>query len=239
MKTTTLKTAGSMIKKLFIGISIALLIGWNLNCFGQDTIIKNNGIKISVKVLEISSSEVRYRKSENPDGPVYIESVRDMSFIKYSTGIADTFKFEKPWLIQVPAKAEEKAIQAKKEYQQLQKLGGHYLFGNSTIIREKDMHNYLLTLNDPAITNHVKAAKRQKGLQYIGFAAIPLGVLGLISFWEESQMFSYQRDTEGQSHSVSTVLAIGGIACIGASISFKINRKRNNETALKLYEQKF
>ena len=57
--------------------------------FAQDTIVRYNGDKISAKVLEISSTDVKYKKSNFLDGPTFVESKNDIYKIKYSNGTTD------------------------------------------------------------------------------------------------------------------------------------------------------
>ena len=58
-------------KYLFL-FSVLLFLS-NSN-FAQDTIVKLDGSKIAAKVIEINSSDVKYKKFSMPDGPTYVES---------------------------------------------------------------------------------------------------------------------------------------------------------------------
>lgn len=239
MKTIQVKTeAVLIIKRIIIGFGILLMIGWNTNCFGQDTIIKNNGTKFSGKVLEITSSEVRYKKSGNFEGPTYIENILDLSSINYSNGTKDTFKFEKPWLVSARIKDEEKEFVPKKKYPELHKIGGRYTY-NKQVINENEMRDYLLSLHDPAITDHIQTARIQKGAQYIGFAAVPLGVASLVYFLNANSLFGNNPETKENSQNVGKLLGLAGVGCIGTSICLKIKRNQHNAAAVKLYQQKY
>ena len=57
--------------------------------YAQDTIILKNGDEIPAKVLEITQLELKYRKSINPEGPMYTSSLRDVLLIKYANGTKD------------------------------------------------------------------------------------------------------------------------------------------------------
>jgi hypothetical protein len=59
--------------------------------YAQDTITLRNGDQIAAKVLEVGRDELRYRKSANPDGPVYTAPVRDVLLINYANGTKDVF----------------------------------------------------------------------------------------------------------------------------------------------------
>ncbi|MBP5318369.1 MAG: hypothetical protein J6Y77_03085, partial [Paludibacteraceae bacterium] len=47
--------------------------------------------KIEAVVLEISDSEVKYKKQSNPDGPTYVEKKSNIATIVYSNGDVEVF----------------------------------------------------------------------------------------------------------------------------------------------------
>jgi|GEM_PF-137138 len=71
-----------------------------LCCFqclkAQDTILKRNKEKIIAKIIEISPTEVKYKRSDLPDGPTYTESRSGITSIHYSNGSVDDFMAKKP-----------------------------------------------------------------------------------------------------------------------------------------------
>jgi len=73
-------------KKLFLTGATLLL---TLFCYSQDLIIKRNADEIQAKVLEVTSSEIRYKKSSNPDGPTYSILRSEVFMIKYENGEKD------------------------------------------------------------------------------------------------------------------------------------------------------
>ncbi|OFY86623.1 MAG: hypothetical protein A3K10_16685 [Bacteroidetes bacterium RIFCSPLOWO2_12_FULL_31_6] len=60
--------------------------------YSQDTIHLMSGSSIFAKVAEISSTEVKYKKPDNTDGPSYIELIKDVRSIKYKNGYEDIFQ---------------------------------------------------------------------------------------------------------------------------------------------------
>lgn len=54
--------------------------------------IKRNGDIIEVKVIEVGVSEIKYKKCEHLDGPIYSILKSDVFMIKYSNGEKDVFK---------------------------------------------------------------------------------------------------------------------------------------------------
>jgi hypothetical protein len=57
----------------------------------QDTIIKNNGVVIYGKIMEVTSSDISFMKSDFPDGPTFREKKSDISLIKYRNGQTQEF----------------------------------------------------------------------------------------------------------------------------------------------------
>lgn len=59
--------------------------------YAQDNIVLRNGEEIPAKVLEVSQTDLKYRKFANPEGPVYTAPLRDVLLIKYANGSKDSF----------------------------------------------------------------------------------------------------------------------------------------------------
>lgn len=57
----------------------------------QDTIYMKTGTVINAKVFEINKDEVRYKKANNSDGPVYSLEKNEITLIQYQNGTKDVF----------------------------------------------------------------------------------------------------------------------------------------------------
>ncbi len=57
----------------------------------QDTLYLKNGNFISAKVIEIGTQEIKYKKTQNIDGPVYVINKTDVAMIEYASGYKDIF----------------------------------------------------------------------------------------------------------------------------------------------------
>ena len=57
----------------------------------QDTLTMRSGDNLIVKVIEVGSSEVKYKKVNNLNGPVFSTLKSDLSMIRYENGSKDDF----------------------------------------------------------------------------------------------------------------------------------------------------
>ena len=48
-----------------------------------------NGTEIKAKVLEVSPTDIKYRRQDNPDGPLYSTGTADVFLIQYANGTKD------------------------------------------------------------------------------------------------------------------------------------------------------
>lgn len=64
----------------------------SVGCYAQDMIVKKDGSIIQAKVSEIGTSEVKYKKWSNPDGPSYAIAKSDILAITYQNGEKETFE---------------------------------------------------------------------------------------------------------------------------------------------------
>lgn len=79
-------------KKLLFSI-VCLLLSTNL--FSQDVLTLQSGEEVKVKVMEVSASELKYKKHENLDGPIYSMSLKNIFMIVYENGTKEIFNSSK------------------------------------------------------------------------------------------------------------------------------------------------
>ena len=72
-----------MKKKLIL---FACVITVTTSLWAQDIIVTNDAKKIDAKILEVSSSEVRYKELDNPKGPIFILRADEINSIIYANG---------------------------------------------------------------------------------------------------------------------------------------------------------
>ncbi len=72
------------------------------NMYAQDIVFKKNGDEIKTKVLEVNILDIKYKKWENQQGPLYTLPKNEIFMIKYQNGDKDVFKEEVAEKIETP-----------------------------------------------------------------------------------------------------------------------------------------
>ena len=72
--------------KRFSFISILTIV--SSVSYSQDEIVKKDGSIILSKILEVSSSQVKYHKYSNPDGPIYTINTSKIQVINFDNGFS-------------------------------------------------------------------------------------------------------------------------------------------------------
>jgi hypothetical protein len=210
-------------------------IAFNMHCVGQDTIVKRDGQLVIGYVTEISPAEVKYKKVGVPEGPIYIEDKATIARIIYKNGVVDVF----PELTSGPLPGEkDEYVKETADYRKklmLKRVGGKYVYGDQ-IISERQMHEVLLSSNNPKLIKEIEGAKRASRLRYIGFAAIPLlvGTIGVLAASQTSFGGSAR-----QQENIASLLFAGAALTFGTSIYFNIRQKHHNKEAIELYRQQY
>ncbi|MDP1744817.1 MAG: hypothetical protein Q8L90_04530 [Bacteroidota bacterium] len=216
-------------KKLFF-IGIVLLCSCLTNA--QDTIVKRNGDNILSKIIEISETEVKYKKFDFQDGPNFIENKSEIQLIKYSNGTRDEFKIQPNTI--------SKTNESKTDYYEgpvnsnikIESHKNRFRY-NGKRINEPELHRILLTRNDPQITLLKNSARRYKKLQYVGLGGLAFGAAGVLSFAAAEILDAPALNIVGGVFiGVAVTLPI-------AAIYFKHKRNVSNAQAIELYNSKF
>jgi hypothetical protein len=227
-----MKTSTKTPLSLFCLVTM-LTMAFETSCFGQDTIITRNGNSIIGRIVEVTTTEVKYKKEGIADGPLYIEDKSGIDRIHYKNGFTDIFPELKPWQLPVAKVEKPREVVNFKQKPVLEKRGSKYAYDHVRL-SENQLYRLLLAVNNPEVSNQVRLAKRSRGLQYIGFAAAPFVGLSMLSLMAAGDVHG------GKSEENASKVFLGcAAACLGTSIYFKTDRKRRNAEAVRLYKQKF
>lgn len=80
-----------MKKILFIILTLSLFV---TSIFSQDTITKKTGEDISAKITEVTQTEIKYKRFDNLEGPIYSILKSEVLIIRYENGTKDIFDDE-------------------------------------------------------------------------------------------------------------------------------------------------
>ncbi len=80
-------------KNLFLTILLTLLTYF---CFSQDVLVLKDGSKIEAKIVEITSTSIKYYKFSQLEGPIRIAEKYEVSEIIYQNGESEKFDVQAP-----------------------------------------------------------------------------------------------------------------------------------------------
>ncbi|MFY9310597.1 MAG: hypothetical protein WAQ28_16245 [Bacteroidia bacterium] len=209
----------------------------------QDTIIKSDNAIIIAKVSEINSSEIKYKRYAFPNGPTYIELKSNVKMIVYANGVKEVISAASDSQVNMKQYTNDDYFKPVPLGKKIEVDGNRYAY-KGNVYSERKIQQLLLDTKDKQIAGYVARAKQAQKLQYIGFAAIPLGVAGLL-LAENAVTTRY--DVNGQySTKTNGNIAALSVICIGGSIScpivsgvFKRKRKHYNTEAVNLYNERY
>jgi len=76
-------------------LPIVLSITFLSFSYSQDEIyVKGQESPIEAKVIEITQSEIKYKKFNNQEGPIYTSAKSDIAIIKFKNGVIETFELK-------------------------------------------------------------------------------------------------------------------------------------------------
>ena len=75
-----------------IAILCFLVLLGTISVNAQDKIYRQNGKVVDAKIIEVGSSEIKYKDFNNPDGPIYVLETDRIKKIVYENGKEEKFK---------------------------------------------------------------------------------------------------------------------------------------------------
>lgn len=74
-------------------VMYAVLLGlfFISTAYSQDVITKSNGDEINAKIIEVTQTEIKYKKFDHLDGPIYTLSLSEVFMVKYENGTKEIF----------------------------------------------------------------------------------------------------------------------------------------------------
>ena len=125
-----------------------------MTAMAQDTIIFRNGDIKSVKVTEVSKSQIKYLLWDSQDGPVYVQEVSDIFMVKYHNGRKELFnqnnQEERPGRQNVKSSA---------WYGYMDRYGGFLVINNRRLALNEEQ----IVLGPQRYSTYISATKQYSG----------------------------------------------------------------------------
>ncbi len=226
------------------GISLVLLFilfafaGNSLSA--QDTIVKRDGMKIPAKILEVNSAEIHYKRSDSPDGPLYVVKPWELLAIIYAGGRTESYESIQPPPVPLPA-----ILQPQKEDLSIQLIGKHYYYREHAI-GETDMLALASKINDKKVNLLIKKVDEKRMIQNGALiAGSILFVAGLYEYAANGPKRGGRRRGGSPAATASNTSArqtgefmmLGAVGCAAVAITFKFDRTRHAHMVVSLYNQ--
>ena len=145
----------------------------------QDVIVKKDNSTVISKVLEITSTEIKYKKWSNQDGPTYSISISEVASISYQNGNVEKFS-------SVQSKQKDNKQQPQSQFNGYMDDGGSWgqLRINGRVLTDNEVRTLVSSQN----YDLYQRAKRQNttGLVFDAIGAVSLGVASLLLKFDEN-----------------------------------------------------
>jgi len=205
---------------------------------GQDTLIKRNGETIAIKLTEINPDNLKYKRFDYQDGPLFTISKEEVKLIIYQNGKKELFDtYIQPQRVTM-IQAEDLSLM----------MGGKYFYYKERRITERDMLSIVYKLNDKGLNAMGRTIERLRlGQNIAALAAATLFVYGIYDY--QSNMPRPARRGRGgggptvltaaniQGQSTAKVLLLCGLASSVISITFKIDRRKHDRMIVDAYNK--
>lgn len=213
-------------------VFLIIFIGVNDKLLSQDTIFKKNGSQIAAKIIEINSSDVKFKKFNNPEGPLYTETKTEILRIKYFNGHIDTFAIAPP--VAAVTTPTVKVINTACKI--LKNSAKYYCFDSK--LGYKDVMFLLdkraIEINSADLTDCIQKINMNKGFQQgLAIAAIPCfasgGGLAMLGG------FYYLLTGETQIMEMGLGIVAVGLTLEMGSVTAGVYKNARYKEAIKLY----
>lgn len=217
-------------KHLFLFVFLFLL---SLFIKAQDTIVKRNGDKLIVKLIEVNPHDVRYKRLDYIEGPLFKLQKQDIKLIVYGNGIKDSFEnYVAPPAMNENFQAPDLSMQT----------SGMFYYYKERRITEPDMLAVAKKINDPKINLMIKKVEEKKFIQNATMiASVPLFISGFYLY--AANLPTKRRSSISNSSRINAqqngkYLMLGALGCDLVSICFLFDRKRHDTIVLNAYNKK-
>lgn len=215
----------------------------------QDTIVKRNNETIIAKILEVNPDNVKYKRFDYLDGPVFTSDKWELKSITYHNGVTENYINYVPPITKIHDTIKSNVV---KSNLLIQPSGKNYYYLGLKIA-EPDMLMVAQKLNDKKINMMIEKTNQDRiveksalyGGMVVGFVGL-LTYVGVITAFDPTvNSVSYGgRSSRGarsaattQRHTTAGYIMLGGIACELTSVVFKVQRVRHAHMVVDAYNK--
>jgi hypothetical protein len=161
---------------------IAILLLCSIKLMAQDTIRFLNKEAKVVKIDEIGINDIKYHAWNNPDGPLYVASKREIEVIKYKNGTVDEFNkpVQKIELSKQNTETSTKPVEKDTTFYKMEAIGKKLVYKGREVKEGRIfsvIYEYPYPLNKPLLLNEAQKMKKFKKRQWgFGIGAIAGGL---------------------------------------------------------------
>lgn len=210
-------------------ITLFLLATISCLSFAQDVIITKDKERIQAKILEVSKDEIKYKKFNYQDGPIFSVDIDDVLTVAYENGEVEVydeeFIEEKNEVIQAKAEALRKQEAL---YGTFTKEDEYYYLRDRNKTTRMDQKAYLEFIQDNCPEAY-KSYKTGNRLWKAGFGLLGSGLGMTLLMGTPLYVFGILEPDEACCIAGSFFLTIGSLATIGSIPLLVVGGiKRNN-----------
>ncbi len=237
-------------KKLFFFYILFLI---SIASKSQDIIIKKNGDEIKAKVAEIGVNEIKYKRFDFQDGPVYTISKSEVVLVRYENGLNEIINSgssnnssnnTNTTNSYQPITSQPVAVEPEKVSKVIDYIYGSYSQGGRYVSKTRVI-KILSETKDTEINKLLKKAKHRKNAGNIialsvGLPLIIFGTITTLSGVASKVNIdnSYNPDGSGIIR-VGAIIAGAGVLIQFANIGFQSKSRRATNEAIAIYNKKY
>ncbi|HEY4798145.1 MAG TPA: hypothetical protein VII99_03610 [Bacteroidia bacterium] len=214
---------------------LLLFFSANKIIYAQDTVVKRNGDRIAAKVTEVNTSEIKYKRLDIPDGPVYVLSKGQIKYVIYANGTRESFEDYVP----------EKTTTLPPIDLTISPSGWKYFYKERRIT-EPDMLAIAEKLGDKKINFAVKKTENIRFMQNVslvaGIAGITVG--SFVYYMNRPVNFRSRRGganpntyARANARQNGIYMMLGGLGCELVSVGLRFNRKNHAHLVMEAYNK--
>ena len=200
----------TMKRVLFFAALCCAMLFQTLNA--QDIIFTKQSTRIDAKILEVSATEVRYKKTSNPDGPTFVMSTSEISSILYANGE-----------VQHISEMQQPLTQPQNDNKST-KNGSFVLYQKSSAIVSEESYPYEISGLEKMIGTvkyeEYKAAQKhfKRGDWAVSFGWVDMFTGGLLIFWSMAKGDFINQFFPGIEDYRHHFLSVGGLLLVASDV---------------------